>query len=153
MLVDKTNFGLVLYNQANFYRFEETSSYCLVKRTPVNLCFSLVNQRHTSGTTVYNRTVTNIEHTVRAVHGCNSWLLPIFYFKLQIKSGDHTAEDHTHTDITTCKIEESQQKYRLGKVCNRLRGAGGGEGLTHALLDPNLALCFVNVNLKHDGYS
>ena len=27
MLVDKTNFGLVLYNHANFYRFEETSSY------------------------------------------------------------------------------------------------------------------------------
>ena len=27
MLVDKTNFGLVLYNYANFYRFEESSSY------------------------------------------------------------------------------------------------------------------------------
>ena len=27
MLVDMTNFGLVLYNHANFYRFEETSSY------------------------------------------------------------------------------------------------------------------------------
>ena len=26
MLVDNTNFGLVLYNHANFYRFEETSS-------------------------------------------------------------------------------------------------------------------------------
>ena len=26
MLVDKTNFGLVLYNHANFYRFEETSN-------------------------------------------------------------------------------------------------------------------------------
>ena len=27
MLADKTNFGLVLYNHANFYQFEETSSY------------------------------------------------------------------------------------------------------------------------------
>ena len=25
MMADKTNFGLVLYNHANFYRFEETS--------------------------------------------------------------------------------------------------------------------------------
>ena len=27
MLVDKTNFDLVLYNHTNFYQFEETSSY------------------------------------------------------------------------------------------------------------------------------
>ena len=63
MLVDKTNFGLVLYNHANFYRFEETSSYWLVKRISVFLCFSLANQWHTSGITVYNRTVANIENT------------------------------------------------------------------------------------------
>ena len=44
MLVDKTNFGLVLYNHANFYQFEETSSYWLVKGISVFLCFSLVNQ-------------------------------------------------------------------------------------------------------------
>ena len=44
MLFDKTNFGLVIYNQANFYRFEETSSYWLVKRISVFLCFSVVNQ-------------------------------------------------------------------------------------------------------------
>ena len=31
MLVDKTNFGLVLYNQANFYQFEETSSHWSVE--------------------------------------------------------------------------------------------------------------------------
>ena len=31
MLVDKTNFGLVLYNHAIFYQFEETSSNWLVK--------------------------------------------------------------------------------------------------------------------------
>ena len=31
MLVDMTNFGLVLCNHANFYRFEETSSYWSVK--------------------------------------------------------------------------------------------------------------------------
>ena len=28
MLVNKTNFCLVLYNHANFYQFEESSSYC-----------------------------------------------------------------------------------------------------------------------------
>ena len=31
ILVDKTNCGLVLYNHANFYRFQETSSYWSVK--------------------------------------------------------------------------------------------------------------------------
>ena len=61
MLVDKTKFGLVIYNHAKFYRFEETSSYWSVKRISVFLCFSLVNKRHTSGITVYNHTVTNIE--------------------------------------------------------------------------------------------
>ena len=72
MLVDKTKFGLVLYNHANFYRFEETSSYWSVKRILVFLCFSLVSQRQTCSITVYNRTVTNIENTARAVHSCNS---------------------------------------------------------------------------------
>ena len=52
MLVDKTNFGLVLYNHANFYRFEEISSYWSVERISIVLCFSLVNQPHTSGITV-----------------------------------------------------------------------------------------------------
>ena len=75
MLVDKTDFGLVLYNHANFYRFEESSSYWSVKRISVFLCFLLVKQRHISGITVYNRTVTNIVNTVRAVHSCNSWFL------------------------------------------------------------------------------
>ena len=31
MLVDKTNFRLVPYSHANFYRFEESSSYWPVK--------------------------------------------------------------------------------------------------------------------------
>ena len=31
MLVDKTNFDLVLYNHTNLYRFDETSNYWLVK--------------------------------------------------------------------------------------------------------------------------
>ena len=31
-------------------------------------------------------------------------------------SGDQIAEDHIHTDIATCDIEEPQQKYRLGTV-------------------------------------
>ena len=75
MSVDKTDFGLVLYNYANFYPFEETSSYWSIKWISVFLCFSLVNQRHTSCITVYNRTMTNIENTVWAVHSCNSWFL------------------------------------------------------------------------------
>ena len=66
MLVDETKFDLVLDNHANFYRFEETSSYWSVKRISVAT---------TSGITVYNRTVTNIENTVRAVHNCNSRFL------------------------------------------------------------------------------
>ena len=39
MLVDKTNFGLVLYNQANFHHFEETSSYWLAKKILVFSAF------------------------------------------------------------------------------------------------------------------
>ena len=84
MLVDKTNFGMVLYNHANFYRFEEISSYWSVERISIFLCFSLVNQRHTSGITVnmYNRTVTNIGNTVRAVHSCSSWLVSVVWDEL-----------------------------------------------------------------------
>ena len=78
MLVDKTNFGIVVYDHANFYRFEESTSYWSVQRISVFLCFSLVNQRHTSGITVYNRTVTNIENTVRAVHSCNNWFYVVY---------------------------------------------------------------------------
>ena len=74
MSVDKAGFGLVLYNHAYFYRFEETSTYWSVKRISVFFCFSFVNQRHTSCIIVYNRTMTNVENTVRAVHSCNSWL-------------------------------------------------------------------------------
>ena len=35
-------------------------------------------------------------------------------------SGDQIAKVHMHTDIPTCNIEEPQQKYRLGKVSNKL---------------------------------
>ena len=35
-------------------------------------------------------------------------------------SGDHIAEDHIQTDITTCNIEEPQQKYRLGMASNSI---------------------------------
>ena len=38
-LVDETNFGLVIYNHVNFYRFEETSSYLSVKRISVFSAF------------------------------------------------------------------------------------------------------------------
>ena len=39
VLVDKTNFGLVLYNHANFYQFEDISSYWSVKRISVFSAF------------------------------------------------------------------------------------------------------------------
>ena len=79
---DKTDFGLVIYNHANFYRFGETSRYWSVKQMSDFLCFSLVNQRHISCITVYNRIMTNIENTVRAVHSCNNW----FSIKIRIKA-------------------------------------------------------------------
>ena len=41
-------------------------------------------------------------------------------------AGDPIAEDSIHTDITTCNIEEAQQKYRLRTVCSTLLGGGGG---------------------------
>ena len=44
MSFDKTDFGLVLYNHANFYGFEETPSYRSIKGISVFLCFSLVDQ-------------------------------------------------------------------------------------------------------------
>ena len=97
ILIDKTNFDLVLCKHANFYRFEERSSNWSVRRISVFLCFLLVNQRHTSVITVYNHTVTNIENsvqvtvynrtvtnignTVRAVHSCNSWFECILHKK------------------------------------------------------------------------
>ena len=31
---------------------------------------------------------------------------------------DYTGEGYKYTDITTCNIEEPQQKYRLGTVSN-----------------------------------
>ena len=39
-------------------------------------------------------------------------------------SAYHIAEDYIHTDIT-CNIEEPHQKYRLGRISNRLLGGGG----------------------------
>ena len=47
-------------------------------------------------------------------------------------SADYFAEDHIHTDMT-CNTEETQQKYRIGTVSNRLKGGG----LKHVFLGPN----------------
>ena len=74
MLVDKTKFDLMLYNHTNFYQFEESSSYWSVE-TNISFCLLFIGKSAThSVITVYNRTVTNIENTVRAVHSCNRWL-------------------------------------------------------------------------------
>ena len=41
-------------------------------------------------------------------------------------SGDQIARDHIHTYITTCNIEDLQQKYRLGMASKRSLGVLGG---------------------------
>ena len=64
---------------------EETSSYWSVTRLSVFLNFSLINQRHTSAITVYNRTETNIENTVRAVYSRNSWLIGCYLLSFPYK--------------------------------------------------------------------
>ena len=57
-------------------------------------------------------------------------------------SGDHITEDHLHTDKTTGNIKEPQQKYRLGKVSNRLPRERG-----HKLV--LLAVCSDSKHLVH----
>ena len=63
----------MLYNHANFYRFEETSSYCLLKEYQF---FSALHWS-TSVTPAASQciTVTKIENAVPAVHSCNSRFL------------------------------------------------------------------------------
>ena len=60
-LVDKTNFGLVIYNHANFYRFEETSSYWSGKRTSVFSAFHW-STSDTPPASQCTTVVTNIEN-------------------------------------------------------------------------------------------
>ena len=79
ILVDKTNFGLVIYNHANVNRFEETSSYWSVKRISFFLCFSLISQRHTAGITVYNRTVTLRGPCIAAIAGIVPFIFILNY--------------------------------------------------------------------------
>ena len=71
MLVDKITSGLMLFNPTNFYQFEEISSYWLVRQISVFSLFFI--GQPAIHITVYNRTLTNIENTTRAVHSCNSW--------------------------------------------------------------------------------
>ena len=44
------------------------------------------------------------------------------------QTGDHIAKDHIHTDTTTCKTKEPQQKYRCGTDSKRLLDEGRGRG-------------------------
>ena len=55
-------------------------------------------------------------------------------------SGDHTAEDHIHTDITTCYTEEPHQKYAVGTVGKRLPAE-----LKHLYL--HVVHCIFTINL------
>ena len=43
MLVDKPNFGLLIYKQANFYRFEELSRYCWGGQKNIKAEFSYID--------------------------------------------------------------------------------------------------------------
>ena len=67
LLVDKTNFGLVLYNHANF--FIGLRNHLVIGQLKEYQFFSAFHWP--TGITVYNRTVT--ENTVRAGNNCNSW--------------------------------------------------------------------------------
>ena len=40
-------------------------------------------------------------------------------------SGDHIARDHIYTDISTCIVEKSILKDRIGMVSNMLLGGWG----------------------------
>ena len=93
MLADKTYFDLVIYNHANFYRFEESSKYWSVKRISGFLCFSLVYQRHTSGITVYNRRVTNIrKHCAGRANELNTCTITFFSRHRLLESSQRTTE-------------------------------------------------------------
>ena len=59
---------------------------------------------------------------------------------------DHIAKDCIHTDIT-CNIEESQQKYCLGTVSNRLLGAR-----KLVFMDPNRIPCFGYSSVQPNNY-
>ena len=61
-------------------------------------------------------------------------------------STDHIAENHIHTDITY-NTEESQQKYRLGTVSNRLRARGEGLNMFYRIQILALSFC----SSSHDG--
>ena len=61
-------------------------------------------------------------------------------------TGYYTAEDHIHTDITTFNTEETQQKYRLGTVSERLLGVAAGclkAFLFYTLVLPFISLRFI----------
>ena len=85
VLVDNSNSGLVLYNQANFYRLRIHLVIGQLNECHFSLLF--IGQPATpSGITVYNRTVINIENTVRVVCGCNSWFETLKEASLQLQT-------------------------------------------------------------------
>ena len=63
MLVDKTNFGLVLYNHQLLSVYLTNINFSLLF-----ICYLATHL------TVFNRTAIDIEKPVRAMHSCNSWL-------------------------------------------------------------------------------
>ena len=61
-------------------------------------------------------------------------------------SGDHIAEDHTYSDITTHSFEEPEQKYHLGTASNILLGLRGGGGGGRGL---NMFYCWKAWSMLH----
>ena len=48
----------------------------------------------------------------------NQPILPILNYKAQPNRSDHINGDHMHTDITNCKTEKPEKKFRFGTVSN-----------------------------------
>ena len=61
---------------------------------------------------------------------------------------DHNAEDHIHMDITTCNLEEPQQKYRLGwMTCDFNVLFNSISVISGRCLDDNERLCAMELRL------
>ena len=67
-LVDKTNFGLAINNHANFYRFEETSSYWSVKQIEMFVRFCNFPS---------NRQTGRVSDTFTVIQGINNLFKPL----------------------------------------------------------------------------
>ena len=86
MSVDKTDFGFMIYNHANFIGLRK---HLVVGQLNECQCFSAFHWS-TGDTLPAPQCITvqwtNIENTVRAVHSCNSWFCIVFEFPAGIRN-------------------------------------------------------------------